>query len=157
MGRPLKESSKSLVDRLRAICVSVVLVGLLFGRSSHAQNDKIAEAVDRIRSTAPSVQRTEAARSLFDLTRNGAGRNTSDAEIASLISLLDDKDISVEYWVAGTLGNIGFRAKSAIPHLNDLLRRTECQPLEKSPADAARYALKRMKARITSGDCSVVK
>jgi hypothetical protein len=96
----------------------------------------------------PSTTRSEAARRLFDLTKKTETQTVSDADITALMSLLGDPDISVQYWTAGALGNIGPGAKVAIPKLTDLLVKTDCLYLDKPPADAAQYALKRMKAKL---------
>jgi hypothetical protein len=132
--------------------LAIIVVCIMTMYSPHAalgQESSIRQSVDQILSMQPSEARLEAARRLFDLTREKkAAQSVSDADIKALISLLDDPDMSVQYWTAGALGNIGPRAKAAIPKLTGMLVKTDCLYLDKSPADAARYALKRMKAKL---------
>lgn len=64
--------------------------------------------------------------------------------VTDLISLLDIPDDSVRYWVARSLGNLGPRAKAAIPQLQRLLAEVDCIQGTKTSASGIRFALTQM-------------
>jgi len=62
--------------------------------------------------------------------------------VADLVSLLD---LPVgRYWVAVSLGNLGTRAKTAIPKLQQILAEEDCLQVSKSAAECIRFALTQM-------------
>jgi hypothetical protein len=103
---------------------------------------QLAEATEKVRTAATSLIRDEAARHLAELTRTIDPKQIDDKTITDLVSLLDSAP--GRYWVAMSLGNVGPRAKIAIPKLKQLLAEEECRRVSKSAADGFRYALRRM-------------
>ena len=87
--------------------------------------------------------RTErASRLAMHLLNDKSG--VSDSDIASLTALLKDRDDSVRYYAAMSLGLIGDRARSAIPALKIALAEIACIQLDKTSAPGIRLALTRL-------------
>jgi hypothetical protein len=78
--------------------------------------------------SGPSVTRTNAAEYLSRLTKEINPKKVDDKTIRDLVSLLDIPDDSVRLWVAAALGNLGPRAKMAVPALLRVVRETDCPP-----------------------------
>ena len=78
------------------------------------------------------------------MTRQMNPKAVPDQTVADLISLLDIPDDSVRYWVATSLGNLGPRAKAAIPQLERLLAEVDCVKGSKTLASGIRFALTQM-------------
>jgi HEAT repeat protein len=67
-----------------------------------------------------------------------------DTTLAEMVSLLDTKEDSVRAWAAGSLGNLGRRAKVAVSKLLKLLPEVDCLRGSLTSSPAIRVALKRM-------------
>lgn len=109
---------------------------------------QIQETITKIQAMKgpPSMARTNEAEHLSELTEKVNSAEVNDRTLGNLISLLDNApDDSVRLWVAAAIGNLGPRAKSAVPALLRDVRETDCIPLaEMTSAGAARVALKRI-------------
>jgi hypothetical protein len=105
---------------------------------------QLLEEIAKVRNGETSRSRTEAAERLAMLTRGINPRRVDDATLAEMVSLLDSKEDSVRAWVAGSLGNLGRRAKVAVPKLLELLPEADCLRGTLTSASAIRVALKRM-------------
>lgn len=105
---------------------------------------QLLEEIAKVRNGETSRSRTEAAERLAMLTRGINPRRVDDATLAEMVSLLDSKEDSVRAWVAGSLGNLGPRAKVAVPKLLELLPEADCLRGTLTSASAIRVALKRM-------------
>ncbi len=103
---------------------------------------RLADNIEMIRTAATSNSRDDAAQKLAKVTRKIDPKKVDDKTLASIIDLLDMPD--ARYWVAVSLGNLGSRAKVAIPKLQALLAEEDRRKVEKSDADAIRFALARM-------------
>lgn len=103
---------------------------------------RLADTIEMVRTAATSNSRDDAAQKLAKLTRKIAPKKVDDKTLASIIDLLDIPD--ARYWVAVSLGNLGSRAKVAIPKLQALLVEEDRRKVEKSDADGIRFALSRM-------------
>lgn len=103
---------------------------------------QLGDTIDMIRTAATSNSRDAAAQKLAKLTRKIAPKRVDDKTLASIIDLLDMPD--ARYWVAVSLGNLGGRARVAIPKLQALLAEEERRKVSKSAADGIRFALSRM-------------
>jgi beta-phosphoglucomutase-like phosphatase (HAD superfamily) len=103
---------------------------------------QLADDIEMVRTAATSNSRDEAAQKLAKLTRKIHPKKVDDQTLASIIDLLDIPD--ARFWVAVSLGNLGKRARVAIPKLQKLLVEEDRRKVEKSDADAIRFALSRM-------------
>jgi hypothetical protein len=107
---------------------------------------------------APSRARFDAAAELPHLTRKVSPSSVSDSTVHDLVSLLDDSDDVVRLFAAAALGNLGRRAKVAVPKLLALLPETDCLDGDLTSARSIRPALKRMGVnklppRLSYNDC----
>jgi hypothetical protein len=106
--------------------------------------EQITQTIAKVGTGESSTARTEAAEHLADLTRQVHAKSVDDKTIADLTSLLNTSDDSVRYWVARCLGNLGLRARAAIPELQKLLTEVDCLQGSKTSASGIRFALSQM-------------
>ena len=106
---------------------------------------QLTETIAKLREMrGPSTARTNEAEHLSQITRKMNPKSVDDRTLADLISLLGTTDDSVRGWVAGALGNLGPRAKVAVPKLLEILPNVDCLNVSLSSAPAIRLALKRI-------------
>ena len=105
---------------------------------------QLLETMAKVRNGKTSNSRTDAAEHLAMLTRGINPYKVDDATLREMVSLLDTQEDSVRGWVAGSLGNLGPRAKLAVPRLLKLLPEVDCLRGSLTSASAIRVALKRM-------------
>jgi len=105
---------------------------------------QITETMAKVRNGKTSTIRTDAAEHLAELTRGIDPNKVDDATLTELEYLLDTSEDSVRYWVAATLGNLGPRAKVAVPKLLKLLAEVDCARGSLTSAPAIRSALERI-------------
>jgi HEAT repeat protein len=113
---------------------------------------QITENIAKVRTGATPEIRADAAEHLADLTSGTSGW-VADFPTTDIVSLLDTQEDPVRFWVAVTLGNLGYGAKSAIPKLQELLSQADCLWGDLTVADAIRYALARMHAAVPPPTC----
>lgn len=140
---------------------------VLLSGAAHAKSDpmskrqlteQLTETIAKVRTGGPpSMDRTNAAERLADLTRKIDPKKVDDRTLADLVSLLDISDDSVRYWVARCLGNLGPRAKIAIPKLQELLAEVDCLQGSKTSASGIRFALSRMGITPPSPTCGTTR
>lgn len=123
------------------------LVGTASAGTDPGLNQKLETTIAAVRITQSSMARNDAAERLADLTRKARPASVSDSTVNDLLSLMDDSNDVVRLWVAAALGNLGPRAKVAIPKLLALLPETDCLDGDLTSAAAIRPALKRMGER----------
>jgi hypothetical protein len=126
---------------------------ILSGETANATDSpalivQITETIPQVRTGATVNIRTDAAQHIADLTRKIDPAAVDDKTLADLVSLLDASDDSVRFWVAGSLGNLGSRAKLAIPKLLAMLPKADCLNGAITSAEAIRFALMKMGATI---------
>ena len=145
--------------RGRSVVVAAMLSGLpsAAGRAPESTGfdvfkRQITENIAKVRTGATPEIRADAAEHLADLT-SGTSDWVADNPIADMVSLLDTQEDPVRFWVAVTLGNLGYGARRAIPKLQELLSRADCLWADLSEADAIRYALARMHAAVPPPTC----
>ncbi len=85
-------------------------------------NQQIRQTISKVRAGESSVARAKAAMHLAYLTHFIDGREIDDKTIADLVSLLDIPDEPVREGVAGSLGNLGRRARVAAPRHEKLFQ-----------------------------------
>jgi HEAT repeat protein len=105
---------------------------------------ELSDAISKVRTTTTSSSRTRIALSLTDLTRKINPNDIDDETLTNLVSLLDTWDDSVRDAVALSLGNLGPRAKSALPKLLEALSEVDCLWIDASAAADIRNAIKRI-------------
>lgn len=115
----------------------------------------LRETIVKVRTVrGPSMERTNAAEHLSQLTKKIEPQEIDDRTLDDLISLLDSTDDSVRAWVAAALGHLGGRAKPAASALLKILRETDCLELqEMTSAATARVALRRIGVTPPPRDC----
>ena len=91
-----------------------------------------------------SIDRTKHAQELSDLIKNDARDRIKDSDIDLLAGMMQDKDDSVRYWIATSLGFIGARTQRSAPALERALRDRACDHSSKTSASAIRLAFRRI-------------
>lgn len=133
---------------LTGLCAAMFTVAPGAGHISGqpALVDQLKDAIKTVRTNPMSSKaRYEAEKRLALLTSKVLPKDVDDATLADLISLLDTTDESVRLWVAVSLGNLGVRARPAIPKLLAILAEVEnCEFTSLSSAAAIRPALSRI-------------
>jgi hypothetical protein len=133
-----------------SVVMAVMLSGLLSATRAQTVSDfnrrspEITQAIAKVREGATLENRADAAEHVVDLTSGIISSWVNDKAFADLVSLLDTPEDPVRFWVAVTLGNLGYRARTAIPKLQALLPEADCLQGDLTVADAIRYALARM-------------
>ena len=105
---------------------------------------ELSETIAKVRNGETVTSRTDAAEYLAALTRGINPYKVNDATLAEMVSLLETQEDSVRAWVAASLGNLGPRAKVAVPRLLKLLPEVDCLRGSLTSAPFIRVALKRM-------------
>ena len=91
-----------------------------------------------------SSDQQSAAAHLALLSKQVDPQTVDDQTFSEMVSLLDVHDDTVRAWAATSLGNLGQRAKPAIPKLLRLLSQAEPSAGSLTLADVIRYQLKRL-------------
>jgi len=133
------------------LCLTCLAMPMAFagGPDDAKALKEIRELIAKVRTmNEPSMARTNGAEAIFQLTRNIDPKKVDDETLTDMVSLLNIPDGSVRGGVAAALGNLGPRAKIAVPAPLRVIRETEtdCPKIATGPssADAARVALKRI-------------
>jgi hypothetical protein len=116
---------------------------------SHSMSKKqlkrqLSETMAKIRNGKTSNSRTGAAERLGTLTRGINPNKVDETTLIEMVSLLDTQEDSVRGWVAASLGNLGPRAKVAVPSLLKILPEVDCLRGSLTSAPAIRVALERI-------------
>jgi hypothetical protein len=133
-----------------ASAVILVLPSTAFAGKTMSKK-RFTETMVKVRTGANSTVRNEAAQHLAELTRGIDPNEIDDRTISDLVSLLDVPE--ARYWVAVCLGNLGPRAKIAVPRLQELLAEEDCLQVSKSAAGGIRFALARMGVKTSTPKC----
>jgi hypothetical protein len=105
---------------------------------------QLSETMAKVRNGKTVNSRTDAAEHLETLTRRINPHAVDETTLTAMVSLLDTQEDSVRGWVAASLGNLGPRAKVAVPRLLKLLPEVDCLRGSLTSASAIRLALQRM-------------
>lgn len=125
--------------------LTAALTGRVYARDDGMLLKQLQETMTKVRAMkGPSLARTNEAERLSDLTERIDPKKVDDKTLADLISLLSISDDSVRGWAATALGNLGPRAKAAVPALLKDIHEMDCSLGELTSAGAARTALKRI-------------
>lgn len=122
----------------------LMLSGAAQAQSTATLKKQLTETIAQVRTGATIGDRTEAALYLADLTHGVNPNEVDDETLSALVSLLDTSEDSVRGGVTASLGNLGARAKIAVPKLQKLLPEAECLQGSLTSAGAIRLALIRM-------------
>jgi hypothetical protein len=143
-----------------SVVMTVLLSGLLpAATKAQTESDfkrqvpEITEAITKIRRGTTPEARADAAEHVADLTSGITSTWVDDKAFAELVSFLDIPEDPVRFWVAVSLGNLEYRARTAIPKLQELLPKADCLQGDVTVADAIRYALARMQAVVPPPTC----
>jgi len=135
-------------SKVRCTCSIIALVFLIAGTANAAGdrmiNKELEETIAKVRSEKSPMARTEAAEHLAELTDGVNPKSVNDKNLADMVALLDSPEDSVRAWVAAALGNLGRRAKVAIPKLLAMLPEADCLRGDLTSAASIRPALRRM-------------
>jgi hypothetical protein len=102
-------------------------------------------AIQKIKEEQSATVRTKYAEQLADSIRREDPVSISEADIDALAALMSDRDDSVRYWIATSIGYIGPGASRAIPQLERALRERACDThASKTSASAIRLAYSRI-------------
>jgi len=71
-------------------------------------------------------------------------KEVSSTDIEALAGLMSDPADGVRGWIAGALGNLGGKAKGAVPQLQRALQERPCEDQPMASASAIRLALSRI-------------
>lgn len=141
----MKSTSKLLLAIIASACVSL-LPGSAQATNQHMSKSQLktqlSKTIAKVRTGSTATIRDEAAKHLAELTRGIDPHEVDDETVTDLVSLLDQP--VGRYWVARCLGNLGIRAKIAIPKLQRLLPEEDCLQVSKSAAEGIRFALTQM-------------
>lgn len=132
------------VTLIISVCFLLSLTPTTPAKGGPMLKQQLKETMAKVRNGDTSTSRTDAAEHLATLTRGIDPHKVDDSTLADLVSLLDTQEDSVRYWVAASLGNLGPRAKAAVPKLLKLLPQVDCLRGSLTSAPAIRHALKRM-------------
>ena len=129
--------------------VAIAVVFVLSQLSGKAQTTvtttfqkQFSDTMMKVRTGETTNIQSDAAKQLYVMTRDRDNHDLDDKTIADLVSLLDHH-IGL-HWIAMCLGNIGPRAKIAIPKLQEKLAVEDCYRVDVTASYALRYALKQM-------------
>jgi hypothetical protein len=137
-------SSKQFCVYACLIATALFIASSVFGHT--ALTRRIADAISSVRTERTVDAKTRAAEQLAKLVRSVNPNDVDQETLNQMISLLDSPDDSVRAWVAGSLGYLGQRAKSAVPKLLSVLPKSDCLNVDLSSAPAIRLAIKRIGA-----------
>jgi len=148
----MKTKESNMIKLGSKFCFALIAAACIFPLSGTAHagdhmsrkqlKEKLTKTIAEVRTGATSTIRDEAAQHLAELTRGIDPNKVDDKTIGDLVSLLDFQ--VGRYWVAVCLGNLGPRARMAIPKLQQILAEEDCLQVSKSAAGGIRLALTRM-------------
>ena len=129
---------------ITSACSILLLSDIAQAQSDRPSEEELVQALQKVRTTISLTARTNAAEHVAPLTRRMDPQNVSDTTVGGLVSLLNTNEDSVRAWVAASLGNLGPRAKAAVPALLKLLPEVDCLRGSLTSAPFIRLALERI-------------
>lgn len=117
------------------------------------RNNEITKTLHELEYEAPTLHRYEKSGDLAaSLAKSGSRCITPDG-LRTLTRMLRDKDDAMRFWAAAMIGNIGPRARSAIPALKRALAERPCEGIGLNSAQAVRRALSKLGERPPKTNC----
>ena len=143
-------------SKANAALVACVFLSMppVLSYGAESATDFIRREIDSINREDSSTARTKHAKELSDLIKNNARDYIKDSEIDLLADAMQDKDDSVRYWIATSLGFIGERAQRSAPALERALRDRACDDSSKTSASAIHLAFRRIGVAPPSIGCN---
>jgi hypothetical protein len=140
-------SSRLWLVLIASVCMFLLSSGLC--AKSHPVPKKqlkrqLLKTMAKVRNGKTSNSRTDAAEHLATLTRGINLNKVDETTLTEMVAFLDTHEDSVRAWVSAALGNLGPRAKVAVPGLLKLLPEVDCLRGSLTSAPAIRVALERM-------------
>jgi hypothetical protein len=141
---------KSILVLVALTCISP-LDDLARGQTAHpVTSQDLSVAIAELRSgkheVEPNANQDDAAAHLAHLISRTKPNQVDDTTIADIESLLDSSNDYIRFWAATSLGELGPRAKIALPKLLELLPVVDCLDGTITSASAVRGALMRIGA-----------
>jgi HEAT repeats len=115
-------------------------------------NQWIRETTESVRTSQFPGVRAMAAQNLVYETFWLGRKDIDDKSVAEIVSLLDVPDEPVRNGVTRSLGQIGPRARAAVPKLKELLPEVDCHQVSGASADI-RFALRQMGVKPPPAKC----
>jgi hypothetical protein len=146
----LNNASSSRLWRVLIASACIFLLSPVLGaghpRPKRQLKTKLLETMAKIRNAKTLNSRADAAEHLAMLTHGINPQRVDETTLAEMVSLLDTREDAVRAWVAAALGQLGPRAKVAVPSLLKLLPEVDCLRGSLTSAPFIRSALKRIGA-----------
>lgn len=117
--------------------------------ASHVQ-----QVVAAIEQETSQKRRIEDAESLFTWAVGPVPRQVADADIDAMAGLMRDPNDSIRLAIAGALGQLGPRAKRAMPALVQALRERPCENAPATSAAVIRMAIQRIGEVVPNVPCT---
>lgn len=138
---------KSLFTVLIAVAPIISLANTaLTGNSVSIEELRAVVAKMHVDERPGVAWKEDAAEHLAELTREVDPQEVDEKTVIDILSLMDSSTDGVRYWVARSLGNLGLRAKVAVPKLQKILIEVDCVQGSKTSASGIRFALTKMGA-----------
>lgn len=115
---------------------------------------RIIDDIAKVRTSDSPVIRAKAAIHLNYLTFWLPSIQLDDKTVADLVSLLDVREEPVREGVTAAIGNLGGRAKVAVPKLQELLAEVDCHEASAVSASNIRIALSQMHVKTPRPRCA---
>jgi hypothetical protein len=138
---------------MKRLAALLTVLALPLTLASCERRNDIASRVDRVRNEPSTSLRTALAQRLADAIRAEDKGKITDSDIDALAGMMTDRDDSVRYWIAVSLGFIGTRAKRAAPQLQRAFRDIACIRGSLTSEPAIRQALSRIGADVPESHC----
>jgi len=136
--------NRSSLPWLPTLVLMCALCSAAQSTGSAVSKVQFADTIARIRTGETSTVRANNAANLAAFTQSIDPKKVNDATLGEIVSLLNTDDDGVRLWVAAALGNLGPRARIAVPTLLNLLRKVDCLEGDLTSAGAIRLALTRI-------------
>ncbi|GAB2801458.1 hypothetical protein GCM10027021_26250 [Dyella kyungheensis] len=117
--------------------------------ASHVQ-----QVVAAIEQETSQKRRIDEAESLYMWVAGPAPRQVADADIDAMAGLMRDPNDSIRLAIAGALGQLGPRAKRAMPALVQALRERPCENAPATSAAVIRMAIQRIGQVVPDVPCT---
>jgi hypothetical protein len=112
-----------------------------------------AAMLRELENKGPTVRRSEMAGDLAVHLLKTENACVTSNDIKTLTRLLHDDDDAMRFWSAVMIGNVGRRARSAIPALRSALTERPCLGLGVNSAQGIRIALVKLGQHVSRAGC----